>query len=122
MVRDTKKLVAIDGNSLLYRAFFAMRYLSTSDGIPTNAVYGLTTMLLKVLEEKPDYIAVAFDTPKPTFRHEEYDLYKANRAAPPDDLIQQGPSIFPSWRWRASRPTTSSAQWPRRPPGRAWIP
>lgn len=86
-----KTLIAIDGNSLLYRAFFAMRYLSTSDGLPTNAVYGLTTMLLKVLEEKPDYIAVAFDTPVPTFRHEEYDQYKAHRKAPPDDLIAQGP-------------------------------
>lgn len=85
-----KKLVAIDGNSLLYRAFFAVRYLSTSEGIPTNAVYGLTTMLLKVLEEKPDYIVVAFDTPKPTFRHEEYPEYKAQRKAIPEALIQQG--------------------------------
>ncbi len=67
-----KKLILIDGNSLLYRAFFAMRYFSTSEGLPTNAVYGLTTMLLKVLEDKPDYVAVAFDTPKPTFRHVEY--------------------------------------------------
>jgi len=86
-----KKLIAIDGNSLLYRAFFAVRYLSTSDGLPTNAVYGLTTMLLKVLDEKPDYIAVAFDTPKPTFRHEEYKGYKAQRKAVPEALIQQAP-------------------------------
>jgi len=86
-----KRLVAIDGNSLLYRAFFAMRYLSTSDGTPTNAIYGLTTMLLKVLDEKPDYIVVAFDTPKPTFRHKEYDQYKAHRKAPPDELIAQAP-------------------------------
>ncbi len=88
---EKKRLIAIDGNSLLYRAFFAMRYLSTSDGTPTNAVYGLTTMLLKVLEEKPDYIVVAFDTPKPTFRHVEYDQYKAHRKAPPDALIAQAP-------------------------------
>jgi len=88
---EKKRLVAIDGNSLLYRAFFAMRYLSTSDGTPTNALYGLTTMLLKVLEEKPDYIVVAFDTPKPTFRHEQYDQYKAQRKAPPDALIAQAP-------------------------------
>ncbi len=86
-----KKLVAIDGNSLLYRAFFAMRHLSTSDGTPTNAVYGLLMMLMKVLDEKPDYVAVAFDTPKPTFRHEAYDGYKAHRKAPPDELITQAP-------------------------------
>ena len=88
---DKKRLVAIDGNSLLYRAFFAMRYLSASDGTPTNAVYGLTTMLLKVLEDKPDYIVVAFDTPKPTFRHVEYDQYKAHRKPTPDALIAQAP-------------------------------
>lgn len=86
-----KKLVAIDGNSLLYRAFFAMRYLSTSDGTPTNAVYGLLLMLMKVLEDKPDYVVVAFDTPKPTFRHEKYELYKAHRKAAPDELIAQAP-------------------------------
>ncbi|MGC8862838.1 MAG: 5'-3' exonuclease, partial [Armatimonadota bacterium] len=85
------KMILIDGNSLLYRAFFAVRYLSTSDGLPTNAIYGLTTMLLRVLEEKPDYIAVAFDTPEPTFRHEEYREYKAQRKAVPEALIQQAP-------------------------------
>ena len=86
-----QRLVAIDGNSLLYRAFFAMRYLSTSDGTPTNAVYGFTSMLLKVLEEKPDYVVVAFDMAKPTFRHEEYEDYKAHRKPTPDDLIAQAP-------------------------------
>ena len=86
-----KRLVAIDGNSLLYRAFFAVRYLSTSDGTPTNAVYGLTTMLLRVLDENPDYIVVAFDMAKPTFRHEEYEDYKAHRKPTPDDLIAQAP-------------------------------
>lgn len=91
MLDDKKKLILIDGNSLLYRAFFAMRYLSTSDGLPTNAVYGLTTMLLKVLEEKSDYVAVAFDTPKPTFRHEEYEHYKAHRPEAPDELKAQAP-------------------------------
>ena len=91
MAPNNKKLIAIDGNSLLYRAFFAMRYLSTSSGQPTNAVYGLTTMLLRLLEEQPDYIAAAFDTPKPTFRHEEYDKYKAHRKPAPDALIEQGP-------------------------------
>ncbi|MGI6295162.1 MAG: DNA polymerase I [Armatimonadota bacterium] len=91
MNKNKPKLIAVDGNSLLYRAFFAMRYLSTSAGTPTNAVYGLTTMLLKVLEENPDYIVVAFDTPKPTFRHDQYDQYKAHRKAAPDALIEQAP-------------------------------
>lgn len=91
MTDNRKKLIAIDGNSLLYRAFFAMRYLSTSSGQPTNAIYGLTTMLLRVLEEKPDYVAVAFDTPKPTFRHEEFADYKATRRATPDALVEQAP-------------------------------
>jgi len=91
MMTEKKRLVIIDGNSLLYRAFFAMRYLSTASGQPTNAVYSLTMMLLKLFEEKPDYIAVAFDTPKPTFRHEEYEEYKAHRKAPPDALIEQSP-------------------------------
>jgi DNA polymerase-1 len=91
MTQEKKRLVAVDGNSLLYRAFFAMKYLSTSAGVPTNAVYGLTTMLLKVLEEKPDYIVVAFDTPKPTFRHVKYELYKAHRKAAPEALIEQAP-------------------------------
>lgn len=89
MNQDKKTLIVIDGNSLLYRAFFAMRYLSTTDGQPTNAIYGLTTMLLKVLEMKPDYVAVAFDTPKPTFRHEAYADYKAHRKAVPDELLAQ---------------------------------
>lgn len=91
MTQNKPKFIAIDGNSLLYRAFFAMRYLSTSDGVPTNAIYGLTTMLLKVLDESPDYVVVAFDTPKPTFRHERYELYKAHRKAAPDALIEQAP-------------------------------
>lgn len=86
-----KKLIAIDANSLLYRAFFAMRYLSTSSGQPTNALYGLTVMILKILEESPDYIAAAFDTPEPTFRHKEYEGYKAQRKPTPEDLIAQAP-------------------------------
>jgi len=88
---DTKKLIAIDGNSLLYRAFFAMRYLSTSSGMPTNALYGLTTMLLRLLDERPDYIAAAFDTAVPTFRHIDYDQYKAHRKPTPDALVEQAP-------------------------------
>jgi DNA polymerase I len=80
----------IDANGLVYRAFFALPYFTTSDGQPTNAVYGFTTMLLKVLEEEaPEYVAVAFDKPGPTFRHEAYADYKATRQRMPDDLRPQ---------------------------------
>lgn len=90
--RSRHKLVAIDGNSLLYRAFFAMRHLSTTEGQPTNAVFGFTMMLLRLLqEEKPDSIVVAFDAPAKTFRHDAYDGYKAQRKPAPDELKAQGP-------------------------------
>lgn len=83
-------LVLIDANGLVYRAFFALPYFTTSNGQPTNAVYGFTTMLLKVLEEEsPQYVAVAFDKPGPTFRHEAYAEYKATRRRMPDDLRPQ---------------------------------
>ncbi|MDR7532469.1 MAG: DNA polymerase I [Armatimonadota bacterium] len=83
-------LVLLDTNGLIYRAFYALPYLTTSSGRPTNAVYGLTAMVLKVLEdERPDYIAAAFDRPEPTFRHERYEAYKAHREAMPDDLRPQ---------------------------------
>jgi DNA polymerase-1 len=86
------KLVILDGNSLLYRGFYAMRYLSTADGTPTNAVHTFTNMLLLILErEKPDKIFAAFDPPMGTFRHEELETYKANRKETPDDLRPQGP-------------------------------
>lgn len=84
------KLVLLDTNGLIYRAFFALPYLTTSTGRPTNAVYGFTAMLLKVLEEEqPDYIAAALDRPEPTFRHQEFTEYKAHREAMPDDLRPQ---------------------------------
>ncbi|MBC8446944.1 MAG: DNA polymerase I [Chloroflexi bacterium] len=86
----SKKLVLIDGHSLAYRAFHALPdTLATSQGELTNAVYGFTSMLLNVLrDEKPDYIAVAFDVGR-TFRHEQYPQYKAHRAAMPDELRTQ---------------------------------
>jgi len=68
-----KKLVLLDGNSLLYRGFFAMRALTTTAGQPTNAIFSFTMMLLTLLsEQKPDVILVAWDRPEPTFRHKEY--------------------------------------------------
>ena len=84
------KLVILDGNSLLYRGFFAMRALSTSDRLPTNAVYSFVLMLLTILErEKPDAIFAAFDPPVATFRHQELASYKGTRLKMPDDLKPQ---------------------------------
>lgn len=89
-----KRLFLIDGSSYIYRAFFGLPHLSNSKGLPTNAVYGYTAMLLKIIrEEAPDYLAVAFDAKGPTFRHEVYKEYKANRPSMPDNLIPQIPYI-----------------------------
>ncbi len=86
-----KKLVIIDGSSLIYRAFFALPPLTTADGTPTNAVYGFTTMLLKILEdEHPDVILLALEGGR-TFRHTEFADYKAQRPRTPDDLAVQTP-------------------------------
>src|SRR6478672_3598340 len=84
----------IDGMSQAYRAYFAIRGLSTTHGLPTNAVYGFAIMLKRVLEKyPPDYICVALDSPEPTARHAQYDLYKATRKKMPSDLAQQVPYI-----------------------------
>jgi len=89
-----KRLFLIDGSSYIYRAFFGLPHLSNSKGLPTNAVHGYTAMLLKVIrEEAPDYLAVAFDSRGPTFRHEIYKEYKANRPSMPDNLVPQIPYI-----------------------------
>jgi DNA polymerase I len=92
---DSPHLYLIDGSSYIYRAFYAIRqYLSNSKGLPTNAVFGFSNMLLKVLkEEKPDYLAIAFDPRGKTFRHEEYKEYKAQRPDMPEDLVPQIPYI-----------------------------
>lgn len=85
-------LVVVDGFSLLYRAFYGMPALSTSRGVPTNAVYGFATMLLRLLENKEtDALVVVFDAPSRTFRHEADETYKANRPPCPDDLAIQIP-------------------------------
>ena len=87
-----KKLLAIDGNSILNRAFYGVKPLSTKDGIPTNAVFGFVNILNRNIEMiKPDYCAVAFDLKAPTFRHKMYEAYKAGRHATPDELLQQFP-------------------------------
>src|SRR5207302_1854091 len=81
----------LDGNSLAYRAFFALPTdMATASGQVTNAVFGFTSMLINLLKDhRPDAIAVCFDRPEPTFRHELVDDYKAGRAAAPDILRQQ---------------------------------
>jgi DNA polymerase I len=85
-----QRLYLIDGSGYIYRAYFAIRHLSNSRGVATNAVYGFTNMLLKVIrEEHPDHLAVVFDLGAPTFRKEIYPAYKATRARMPDDLVPQ---------------------------------
>ncbi|WDV47303.1 DNA polymerase I [Clostridiaceae bacterium M8S5] len=85
-----KKMVLIDGNSLLHRAYYALPLLSTKEGIYTNAVYGFLTMYYKILDDyDPSYVCVAFDRKAPTFRHKEYDKYKAGRSKTPDELGEQ---------------------------------
>ncbi len=94
---NTKKkprLFIIDGNSYIYRAFYAIRNLSTSTGLPTNAVFGFANMLMKVVKEKaPDRLAIAFDPKGPTRRHIEFKEYKAHRPPMPKDLVPQIPYI-----------------------------
>ncbi|MBN2096918.1 MAG: hypothetical protein JW714_00405, partial [Candidatus Omnitrophica bacterium] len=85
-----KKVLLIDGNSFCYRAFYAIRQLSNSKGIATNAIYGFVTMLNKLLNQrKPDYLAVVFDLKAPTFRHKKFSEYKIQRKPMPDDLKSQ---------------------------------
>src|SRR3990172_6064234 len=92
--RKRQKLFIIDGNSYIYRAFYAIRSLSTSHGLPTNAVFGFANMLLKVIKEKnPDMLAIAFDPKGPTRRHGEFKEYKAHRPPMPRDLVPQIPYI-----------------------------
>ncbi|WP_335872247.1 DNA polymerase I [Bacillus sp. 2205SS5-2] len=90
----SKKLVLIDGNSIAYRAFFALPLLNNDKGIHTNAVYGFTTMLMKILEdEKPSHILVAFDAGKTTFRHTAFKEYKGGRQKTPPELSEQFPFV-----------------------------
>lgn len=89
-----KKLVLIDGNAIVHRAFHAIRPLTTRSGEQVNAVYGFTSILLTILsEEKPEYIVCTFDAAKKTFRHEKYKEYKATRVKAPDELYAQIPRI-----------------------------
>ncbi len=91
---DRPRLFLIDGSSYIFRAFYAIRHLSSSKGLPTNAIYGFIQMLLKVIKEHhPDYLVITFDSKAPTFRSEVYKEYKANRPAMPEGLTPQIPYI-----------------------------
>jgi DNA polymerase-1 len=94
MKRRGEIVYLVDGSSYIHRAYHAIRHLSNSTGFPTNAVYGFTNMILKLLGEKgPKYVAIAFDAKGPNFRHDIYKAYKANRPPMPEDLVIQLPMI-----------------------------
>lgn len=94
-MKSTPQLYLLDGSSYIYRAYYGIRDLATADGMPTNAIFGFTRMLLNLLQEhRPDYLAVVFDPPREgTFRREIYPEYKENRDAMPEDLALQIPYI-----------------------------
>src|SRR3989339_805850 len=92
MTEKKKKLFLIDGNSYLYRSYYAIKNLRTRKGAPTNAVFGFARLLFRIIKVyKPDYLAFAFDTKGPTFRHLAFKDYKAHREPPPEELIIQMP-------------------------------
>ena len=89
-----KKLILIDGNAILHRAYHSLPPFKTSKGEITNAIYGFLRMLIDIYKkEKPEYLGIAWDRKAPTFRHEEFKEYKATRAAPPEDLYPQLPRL-----------------------------
>ncbi len=89
-----KKLILIDSNALVHRAFHALPPLTSPSGQPTNAIYGFTSVLLKMIADlKPDYMIATFDLAGPTFRHQEYEEYKAHRVKAPDELYAQIPGV-----------------------------
>jgi len=94
MEQNENKFLIIDGNSIMNRAFYGIRLLSTKDGVYTNAIYGFLNIYYMMLDKiNPNYVAVTFDLSKPTFRHELYDQYKAGRRSMPDELRSQLPLI-----------------------------
>ena len=88
------KLMVLDGNSIVNRAFYGVHMLTTREGLPTNAVFGFVNILLKLIEEeKPDALCCTFDLKAPTFRHLQYEGYKAQRKGMPEELAQQMPVL-----------------------------
>ncbi|MGD2187687.1 MAG: DNA polymerase I, partial [Desulfobacterales bacterium] len=93
-MRKEKTIYLIDGTAYIHRAYHAIRGLSNSKGLPTNATFGFTRMLLKLIEDRnPQYAGMFFDAKGPTFRHEMFAEYKANRPPMPDDMTAQIPYI-----------------------------
>ncbi|MFC1815408.1 DNA polymerase I, partial [Thermodesulfobacteriota bacterium] len=89
-MQKEKTLYLIDGSAYIHRAYHAIRELSNSKGLPTNAIFGFTRMLVKFIEDRaPEYVAMCFDVKGPTFRHKIYKDYKANRPPMPEDLSVQ---------------------------------
>ncbi len=88
-----KTLIAVDGNSLMHRAYYALPAMNSREGTPTGALHGFFGMLLKLVETKPDYLVVAFDMHGPTFRHAKYSEYKAGRRETPSELREQFPLL-----------------------------
>ena len=94
MAKRKEKFVIIDGHALIHRAFHALPPLTTKKGEIVNAIYGFTSILLKVVKElRPEYLVVTFDAPGGTFRHEEYKEYKATRKKQADELYEQIPKV-----------------------------
>jgi len=91
---NKKRLIVIDSNAVIHRAYHALPPLKTKKGELVNAIYGFLLVFLKAIKElKPDYIAATFDLPAPTFRHQKYKLYKATRKKAPDELYEQIPKV-----------------------------
>ncbi|PIP24698.1 MAG: DNA polymerase I, partial [Candidatus Nealsonbacteria bacterium CG23_combo_of_CG06-09_8_20_14_all_36_125] len=91
---NEKRLIVIDSNSIIHRAYHALPPLTTKKGELVNAVYGFLLVFLKVIREfQPDYIAATFDFPAPTFRHKKYKEYKAKRPPAPEELYLQIPKV-----------------------------
>ena len=85
-----QKAILFDGNSILFRMFYGIRGMASTKGVPTTAIYGFVKLLQQIQTEmRPDYLAVAFDLPEPTFRHKQYDGYKAGRDKMAEELITQ---------------------------------
>ncbi|MCJ7786865.1 DNA polymerase I, partial [Patescibacteria group bacterium] len=93
-MEENKRLVIIDSNSIIHRAYHALPPLTTKRGELVNAVYGFLLVFFKAIKDfQPDYIAAAFDFPAPTFRHKKYKEYKAKRPPAPEELYQQIPKV-----------------------------
>jgi DNA polymerase-1 len=90
MKKNNQTIVLLDSHAIIHRAYHALPSFANSQGVPTGALYGLLSMIIRIIEElKPDYIVAAYDLPKPTFRHHAYENYKAGRAKTDDDLVTQ---------------------------------